>query len=230
MTSSAIEPRDDDEGELPPWVDPEPYMRVGRTDFWLGCENVVDGGPLRGWWIRRLYAEVKTHAPDAREDVWARMVMWLAETGQVEEYLLFSTPPTYSPGGSPGTWSIDHETLNRDLPAAFRWAVAAVGVDADPDLDGLLADPLKGLGVAPREPEGRGMLADQQKRAEWSMSTRRRREHWLRSCRTCKQDFRPDTRKAVRCTGCREKDRELKRARAESPEGRVDRRRKGAKS
>jgi hypothetical protein len=229
MTMPATEPGHEEEKELPPWSDPSPYSQMGGSDFWLGCGDVGEDGALRGWWIRRLSTEVKTHTPDAGAEVWDRMIMWLAEAGDVSEYLFFVTSERYEPGSPPGYWELNKELLKKDLPEAFRWAVTAVGANEMPDLDTFLKDPSRGLGVAPREPEGRGLLSDPKIRAGWFAATRRRREHWPRPCRTCGEDFRPERRRAVRCAACREKDQELRQKRASNPETCADKRRRTAR-
>jgi hypothetical protein len=216
-TTPAIEPEDDDDRPLAPWTDPSLYRPVEGADFWLGTGGEVDEpGPLRGWWIRRLYSEAKNHAPDADEEVWVRMILWLAEAGDSGHYIRFLTPETFTPGGSPGCWRVHLETLKEDLPDAFRWAAAAVGASEAPDIDTLIKDPGRGMGVAPREPHASDVLQTEEAKQRLCFTVARRRKTWPRECRGCGASFRPENRRLRRCLECRKKAQPMTEGRAAS--------------
>ena len=207
MTQQTLPP-DDDDGELAPWEDPTPYSpRTPGSDYWLGTEgDFFEQGPFRGWWIRRLYSHAQVHAPDADDEVWSRMALWLAEAGADTGYVRFRTAEHFEPGRSTGYWVVNDQAIVKDLPKAFAWATQAVGA-SPPTLEEVMQDPGRGLTVAPREPSAPELLPPEARDRWWGTVPNLRRR-WPRNCRVCGKSFRPKTSSAVHCESCRAERRE----------------------
>lgn len=198
-------------------------------EYWKGVERICDKGPLRAWWIRRLYSACENHAPTLGAEVWNRMVTWLV--GSENSYVNFCTPDTYR-SGDPGSHQIDEKTLSEDLSKALAWAT---GAPTWPDAYGATSfnrptDPIRifgtleawveaettgklGSGVV-REPEARMVLTCARNAGRLSeeahqvtiarlLKWRRCRARLPRLCHHCGAEFSPkDGRVKNYCPGC----------------------------
>lgn len=198
---------DNDDGELAPWADPTPYGPAAGhdRDFWAGTEaEAMDvDSPFRGWCIRRLWGVAQKHAPEAGNECWSRVVLWLVEEGGMANYFTFPTALEYRPGQPGGAWTLSDSAVARDLPKAFAWARTALG--ATQSLDEFLADPIRFAAEAPREDRAIDLLtARGSAEACGRFYDKRNRihRHWPRACAACGAEFRPENRKRIRCPDC----------------------------